>query len=165
MGERLPIPGPAVTMNVEVLLGPLLTVTITGPVVVPSGTGTVILPEAQLDGTVDALLIVTELVLCDDPKFDPLIVSNVPAGPDVGDKVVMVGVPVTVNFTPVLGCPNTVTITLPVVVPAGTFTSIALADHNVGTALVPLNVTVLVPCVSRKFEPNIVIGVPTEPEV
>jgi hypothetical protein len=56
------IPGPVVTVKVDVLLGPLFTVTRTGPVVVPSDTASVIFPEAQLAGAVKTPFIVTKLV-------------------------------------------------------------------------------------------------------
>lgn len=56
------------------------------------------------------------------------------------------------------------TTTFPVVAPVGTFTPIEFALQKKGVATVPLNLTVLEPCVSKKFEPEIVIGVPTEPE-
>ena len=38
-----------------------------------------------------------------------------------------------------------------------------VADHVVGVAVVPLNVTVLVPCVAPKFVRVIVTAVPTGP--
>jgi hypothetical protein len=159
------MPGPAVTVNVELLLGPLFTVTTTGPVVTPSGTAAVIFPEAQLVGVTRTPLNVSELAPCADPKFDPLMVTSIPAGPVVGDKLLIFGALVIVNLTPALACPKTVTTTFPVVAPAGTFTAIEFALQKVGVAEVPLNVTVLEPWVSRKLEPKIVIGVPTEPEV
>ena len=40
-----------------------------------------------------------------------------------------------------------------------------VADQLVGVAAVPLNVTVLVPCVAPKFVPVIVTDVPTGPLV
>ena len=40
-----------------------------------------------------------------------------------------------------------------------------VADQLVGVAVVPLNVTVLVPCVAPKFVPVIVTAVPTGPLV
>src|SRR3954464_10733289 len=57
--------------------------------------------------------------------------------------------------------PPTVTTTLPVVAPIGTGTTMLVADQLVGTAVVPLNVTVLVPLVAPKLAPAIVITVPT----
>jgi hypothetical protein len=52
---------------------------------------------------------------------------------------------VTVNATPLLATPPTVTTTFPVVAPVGTGTVILVALQLVGLPVVPLNVTVLVP--------------------
>ena len=62
-----------------------------------------------------------------------------------------------------LARPPTVTMTLPVVAPAGTGTTMLLADHVVGVAAVPLKVTVLVPLVAPKLLPVIVMAAPTAP--
>jgi hypothetical protein len=72
---------------------------------------------------------------------------------------------VTVNGTPLLATPPTVTTTLPVVAPAGTCAVMLVALHPVGVAVVPLNLTVLVPCVPPKFVPAIATEVPTGPAV
>src|SRR4029077_13925336 len=72
---------------------------------------------------------------------------------------------VTVKFTPVLATPPTVTTTFPVVAPAGTGATMFVAFQLVGVPAVPLNVTVLVPCVVPKFVPVIVTDVPTGPDV
>src|SRR5205807_1981735 len=61
--------------------------------------------------------------------------------------------------------PPTVTVTGPVVAPAGTGVTMLVADHNVGVAGVPLNATLLLPCVAPKFVPVIVTGAPTAPLV
>jgi hypothetical protein len=58
-----------------------------------------------------------------------------------------------------------VTTTLPVVAPVGTGTAMLVADQLVGVAVVPLNVTVLLPCVGPKFVPVIATAVPTGPLV
>ena len=71
----------------------------------------------------------------------------------------------TVKFEPLLAWPPTVTTTFPVVAPAGTGTRMVVAFQLVGDAVVPLNVTVLVPWVAPKFAPVIVTGVPTDPDV
>jgi hypothetical protein len=71
------------------------------------------------------------------------MVTEVPTGPDVGDKLVMLGE--TVKFTPLLAPPNTVTTTFPVVAPLGTGTTTLVALQLVGVAAVPLKVTVLFP--------------------
>ena len=60
--------------------------------------------------------------------------------------------------------PPTVTTTEPVVAPLGTGTTMLAALQLVGVAAVPLNVTVLVPCVAPKFAPAIVTAVPTAPD-
>src|SRR5438552_5752913 len=54
---------------------------------------------------------------------------------------------------------------LPVVAPAGTGATMLVAPQLVGVATVPLNFTVLVPCVAPKFAPVIVTDVPTNPDV
>ena len=79
------------------------------------------------------------LVPCVAPKFVPVIVMEVPTTADVGDNVVMLGVASTVNATPLLATPDTVTTTFPVVAPAGTGATMLLALQLVGVAAVPLN--------------------------
>src|SRR4029077_7373913 len=59
----------------------------------------------------------------------------------------------------------TVTTTLPVVAAAGTGTTMLVADQLGGVAVVPLNVTVLGPCVAPKFLPVMGIDVATGPLV
>jgi len=72
---------------------------------------------------------------------------------------------VTVKLTPLLAAPPTVTTTFPVVAPLGTITVMLVAPQLVGVPAVPLNVTVLAPCVVPKFVPVIITGVPTGPDV
>jgi len=152
-----------------VKLVPLLTtpdtVTTTFPVVAPLGTGTTIETAFQLLGVVAVPLNVTVLVLCVDPKFVPAIVTELPTTPELGDKLVILGVSRTVNDMPALGTPLTVTTTLPVVAPFGTGTAMLAALQLLGVAVVPLNVTVLDPCVDPKLVPVIVTDVPTVPEL
>jgi hypothetical protein len=88
--------------------------------------------------------------------------------PDVGERDLidlMFGVGSTVNGTPLLAMPPSVTTTLPVVAPLGTLTVIEPAAQlaTLVTA-VPLNLTVLVPCGEPKPDPEIVIEAPTGPE-
>src|SRR5213083_2735856 len=52
----------------------------------------------------------------------------------------------------------------PVVAPGGTGATRLVALQLVGVAPVPLNVTVLLPCVAPKFAPAIVTAVPMAPE-
>ena len=108
----------------------------------------------------------TVLVPCVEPKFVPVIVTDVPTAPEVGDRLVMLGVASTVKLTPLLAAPDTVTTTLPVVAPVGTVTTIDVALQLViAVAVVVLNFTVLVPCVALKFVPVIVTDAPTAPDV
>src|SRR5262249_59817478 len=97
------------------------------------------------------------------PNPVPAIVTAVATGPLVGDRLVIVGATVTVNATPALARPPTVTTTLPVVAPDGTGATMLVADQLVGVAVVPLNVTVLVPCVAPKPVPVRVISAPPRP--
>jgi hypothetical protein len=108
---------------------------------------------------------VTVLLPCVAPKFVPVIVTGVPMVPEVGLRVLIVGAEaVTEKLTPLLARPPTVTTTLPVVAPAGTVTAMLVLLQVVAVAVVPLKVTVLLPCVAPKFVPAIVTGVPTVPE-
>ena len=119
----------------------------------------------QLVGVATVPLNVTVLVPCVAPKFAPVIVTDAPANPEVGFRLVMLGpADVTVKLTPLLATPPTATTTFPVVAPVGTVTTMLVALQLVGVATVPLNVTVLVPCVAPKFVPVIVTEVPTVPE-
>src|SRR5260221_1448910 len=94
------------------------------------------------------------------------MVTAVPTTPEVGFRLVMFGAGVlTVKVTPLLAIPLTVTITLPVVAPLGTVTAMLVAFQFAGVALVPLNVTVLGPCVEPKFVPVMVTAAHTKPEV
>jgi hypothetical protein len=100
------------------------------------------------------------------PKFAPVIVTDAVTGPDVGDKLVMLGAATTVNALPLLATPLTVTTTFPVVAPVGTVATMDVVVHPVTVvAATPLNFTVLVPCVEPKFVPVIVIAAPTAPVV
>jgi hypothetical protein len=134
-------------------------------VVVPVGTGATMLVADQLVGVAVVPLNFTVLVPCVAPKFVPVIVTDVPTGPLVGDRLVILGATATVKLTPLLATPPTVTTTLPVVAPVGTGVTMLVADQLVGVAVVPLNFTVLVPCVAPKFVPVIVTDVPTGPLV
>jgi len=97
----------------------------------------------QLVGVAAAPLKVTVLLPCVAPNVVPLIVTDVPTDADAGVMLFILGV--TVNVTPLLAFPPTVTTTGPVVAAAGTGTAMLVALQLVGVAAVPLNVTVLVP--------------------
>jgi hypothetical protein len=91
-GETLVILGAGVvTVNGAPLLAEPPTVTTTLPVVAPVGTGTTMPLAVQLVGVPGIPLKRTLLVPCVAPKFPPLIVTAVPAVPDIGDKFVMAG--------------------------------------------------------------------------
>ena len=166
VGDRLVSVGATVTVKVSALLARPPTVTTTLPVVAPVGTGTTMLVADQLVGVAAVPLNLTVLVPCVAPKLVPAIVTAVPTGPLVGDRLVRRRrASVTVNGSALLARPPTVTTTLPVVAPVGTGTTMLVADQLVGVAAVPLNVTVLVPCVAPKLVPVIVTAVPTGPLV
>jgi hypothetical protein len=154
------------TVNATPLLFTPLAKTTTLPVVAPVGTVTLIEVALQLVTVAVVPLNFTVPVPCVEPKFVPVTVTAAPTAPDVGDKLVRLGADTTVNETPLLAVPLTVTTTLPVVAPVGTVATIdvALQLPMVVTA-VPLNLTVLVPWVEPKFVPVIVTDAPTAPEV
>ena len=93
------------------------------------------------------------------------MVTDVPTAPDVGERLVMPGAATTVNAEPLLATELSVTTTLPVVAPLGTGAMIEVALQLVGVAVVPLNLTVLVPCVLPKLVPVMVTEAPIAPEV
>jgi len=84
--------------------------------------------------------------------------------PESAQFVVQLGV--TVKANPLLATLNTVTTTLPVVAPAGTGTVMLVGLQALAAAaVIPLNVTVLVPWVAPKLVPVMVMEVPAGPEV
>ena len=77
-----------VTVKLTPLLATPDTVTTTFPVVAPLGTVVAMLVEVQL--VVDAV-VPLKVTVPDDPKFVPVIVTGVPTGPEVVDRLVMLG--------------------------------------------------------------------------
>jgi hypothetical protein len=154
------------TVNVTPLLAIPATVTTTLPVVALLGTGTAMLVADQDVGVAGTALNVTRLEPCVDPKFVPVIVTDALTAPLVGDSDVIVAVvgSVTVNVTPLLANPPTVTTTFPVTAPIGTRTVMLVSLQAVGDALTPLNDTVLVPCIAPNPEPAITTDAPTSPD-
>jgi hypothetical protein len=132
-----------VTVKLTALLATPPTVTTTLPVVAPLGTGTTMEAALQLVGVAAVPLNVTVLLPRVAAKPLPEMVTEVPTGPDVADKPVMLGV--TVKGTPLLGTLATVTTTLPLVAALGTVTTTEVALQPVTVAAVPLNVTALLP--------------------
>jgi len=95
-----------------------------------------------------------------------VIVTEVPTGPDDGLRFVIFGLAgITVKFTPLLGVPPTVTMTLPVVAEGGAIAAILVSLQLDTPACEPLNVTALVPCVAPKPVPEIVTKVDMLPDV
>src|SRR5204863_117968 len=158
-GVRLVMDGG--TLKLTPLLARPPTVTTTFPVVAPAGTGTTMLVALQVVGVAAVPLNVTVLVPRVAPKFAPAIVTDAPTGPAAGVRPVMPGP--TVNGIPLLARPPTVTTTLPVVTPAGAGTTMLVGLQLVGVAVVPLNVTALVPTVDPKFLPAMVTDTPEDP--
>src|ERR1700730_3967054 len=93
------------------------------------------------------------------------MVTDVPTAPELGEMLVRDGRTdsVSLNGTPLLARPPTVTNTLPLIAPLGTGTTMEFELQLVGVATTPLNVTVLVPCVVPKLLPEIVTRVPAGP--
>src|SRR5258706_9040450 len=165
------VPTGGVVSARTVKLTPLLarppTVTTTVPVVAPAGTSATMLVAVKFVGVASVPLNLTVLLPCVAPKFVPVIVTEAPASPDAGFTLVMLGAGAAeiVKFTPLLARPPTVTTTFPVVAPAGTSAAMPVALQLVGIAAVPLNLTVLLPCVAPKFAPVIVTEAPANPDV
>jgi hypothetical protein len=153
--------GGTVTVKLAPLLGIPPAVITTFPLVAPGGTAAMILVALQLVGVAAVPLNVTVLAPCASPKFAPVMVTDVPTGPETGFRPVMLGGTITVKLTPLLARPCTVTTTLPEVAPMGTGTTMLVSPQLDGAAGAPLNVSVLVPCVAPKFVPVIVMAVPT----
>lgn len=130
--------------------------TTTFPVVAPLGTGTTTLVALQLVGVPKVPLNATVLAPCVEPKFTPVIVTDVPTVPEADDRLKILGAGETVNGAPLLATPPTVTTTLPDVAPLGTGTTMLVALQFTAVPCVPLKVTVLVPCAEPKFAPAMV---------
>src|ERR1700675_2191760 len=97
-----------------------LVFTTTLPVVAPEGTVVAMLVALQLVTAAAVPLKLTVLVPWAEPKLVPVILTEDPTAPDVGERLLMVGVGSTVKADPLLAWPAIVTTTLPVVAPDGT---------------------------------------------
>jgi hypothetical protein len=130
------------------------------PVVAPAGTVAVIFVSVL---TVNVADVPPNLTAVAPVKFAPLIVTDVPTGPLVGEKDVIVGAAplFTVNFVPLVSVPEgVVTEIFPVVAPGGTVAVIFVSELTVNVAVVPLNFTAVAP---ENPVPLIVTEVPTGP--
>ena len=155
--------GGITTVKLTPLLDSAPTVTTTVPVVAPLGTVTLMLVALQAEAVAVVPLNATVLAPCVAPKLRPVMVTAVPAAPEVRLRLVMKGA--TVKATPLLAPPLTVTTMLPEVAPLGTLTVMLVALQAVAVpADVPLNVTVLLPWDAPKFVPVMVRLLPIEPD-
>ena len=166
--------GPEVGEN-ELIVGcALLTWKLALLVAVPPGVVTVMRPVVAPDGTVVMILVgevtvkaaATPLNVTDvaPVKFEPLISTEVPTGPEVGENELIAGAdPVeTWKFCALVAVPaGVVTVMRPVVAPEGTVAVILPDQFTVKAAATPLNVTSVAP---SKFDPLITTEVPTGPE-
>ncbi len=133
--------------------------------VAPGGTGATTEVALHELGVARVPLNATVLEPCDDPKFIPLIVTDAPTNPALGDTVLTTGVFKTIKLVPLLDTPDTVTTTFPLVAPLGTGPTIETEFQLAGVADEPLNVIVLDPGVDPKFAPVIVTDEPTTAEL
>lgn len=164
--ERLVRLGAGTTVKGKPLLFTPLANTTTLPVVALFGTVTFIVVAFQVVTGAPVPLKLTVPDPCVDPKLVPVIVTAALTAPVVMDRLVILGAETTVKLLPLLATPETVTTTLPVVAPDGTVTVILVVLQYVAmAAVVPLNLTVLVPCGEPKFVPVIVTVAPTAPLV
>ena len=164
-GLRLLMLGADVTVNVTPLLcTPPAAVTTTFPVAAPEGTTAVMLVLLHDDIDVaDMPLNVTLPFPCDGPKFVPAITIDELTAPVLGVRLLMLGAAVTVNSTPLLALPLTVTTTLPVVAVLGTVAVMLFELKLVIVAVLLLNVTVALDWFVPKLLPAITTDDPMAP--
>ena len=156
-----------VTVKLESLLPTPVTVTATDvpPGANPFGTITAILVSVQLLTAAMVFPNVTVLVPWLEPKSVPVRTTDIPNGPESGDRLVTLGVGRTVKLGPLLllGTPFTVTTTVPVVAVPGTDATICVSLQLLTIAGVPLKVMVLLTCAAPKLLPTIVMVAPNGP--
>lgn len=144
-GLKLVMLGGTITVKGTPLLVRPPTVMTTFPVVTPFGTGTTMLVALQLVGVAAVPLNVT-LLPCAEAKFVPVIVTEVPTGPEVGLILVMLGA--IAKLTALLVAPDTTTWT-PTFVNGdrlpGTMATMLVLLQPVTVAVDEPNITELVP--------------------
>src|SRR2546423_4874312 len=139
VNERLLIIGTGrVTVKLTPVLACPLTVTTTFPVAAPAGTGTAMEFELQLVGVASVPLNVTVLSSWVGPKLFPEIVTGVPTGPLVGERLTPGADQVTIKGIPLLTILLAVTTTLPLDAFDGTVTTIEPAPHVAMPPTAPL---------------------------
>src|SRR6478752_2251485 len=114
-------------VNVTPLLTSCPTLTVTGPVLTLAGTVAPMEVALQLVVAAGNPLKRTTLLPWLAPKFWPEIVTAAPAAPVEGEIPVMLGPGVTVNVKLLLLIPPALTMSDPVVAPAGTGTTMLLS--------------------------------------
>ena len=128
------------------------------PVVAPAGTVAVILVEDLT--TKDAVTLLKRTTVA-PVKFVPVIVTEVPTRPEVGENEVMVGAATTVNLVELVAVPfRLVTEIGPELAPGGTVAVICVDEFTVKDAEVLLNLT---PVTLVKFMPRMLTEVPAAP--
>jgi hypothetical protein len=131
-----------------------------GPVVAPTGMVAVIFVEEFT--TKDAVTLLKRTAVA-PVKFVPVIVTEVPACPEVGENEVIVGAATTVKFAELVAVPfRLVTEMGPEIAPGGTVAVICVDEFTVKDAEVLLNLT---PVTLVKFVPEMLTDVPTAPLV
>src|SRR5947209_10353072 len=95
------------TVKLIPLLSTPLAWTTTLPVLAPVGTGTTIDVALQLVGVAAVPLNLTVLVPWVAPKLVPVMVTDAPPAPEVGARLVMLGLASTVRLTPLFLTPPT----------------------------------------------------------
>jgi len=112
-------------------------VTVTGPVVAPAGAAQVITVSDHADTVACTPLKETVEAPWEGPKNLPLTITVAPTFPEEGDKEVMAG-GFTVKVFPFDVPVDVVTVTGPVVAPAGTAQPMAVSDQEEMTGDNPL---------------------------
>src|SRR5580704_11369950 len=137
-------------------------VTAIGPVVAPVGTVAVIwVPEVTVNVAAAVPLKVTAVAPVNPV---PVMLTDVPAAPEVGVNEVTTGAPaVTVNDAVLVPVPDGVVTAIgPVVAPVGTVAVIWVPELTVNVAATPLNFTAVAPV---NPVPVMLTDVPAAPEV
>ena len=156
-GAKLAIVGAPMKLD-ELVAVPPAVVTLNGPVVTPAGAVAWIEVAEATEKPAATPLNFTALA---PVKFVPVIVTTVPAAPLVGVKLAIVGG--TTKLAELVAVPPAVvTLSGPVVTPAGAVAWIEVVEATEKPAATPLNFTAVAPA---KFVPVIVTTVPAPPFV
>jgi hypothetical protein len=147
-----------------------MTVNAVPVVAIPPAVLTVIFPVVALAGTVAVTFVAESLVTVAATPWNatvaptrwvPMIVTIAPTLPECGLKELIVGVGITVKLAGLVATPPAVlTVTAPVVAPAGTWVVIRVAVSVAIAAATPWNLTAVA---APRFTPVIVTAAPTAP--